>query len=150
MLIHSQGFVAVVVLDGNEAGVEASFLLGDGTAPLAFRRVGVEFFATEAFEGGDQVCRDALGHHGVKRIEVAVVAVHARLVRAHGNPGHGFHTAADDQVLLARHDPHGGKVDGLLPRAAETVEGDPGGTRFGPARVQHRHARNAGALFAHA
>ena len=124
--------------DRHERLVEAA--LGDGgLGPvLAVDGQLVALLAAEPLDGGDQVGRDALGHHVVLVAEVVVVGGEAVDVERR-RPGHGLDAAADDQVLEAGQDAHGGEVHGLLARAAEAVERDAGRVER-PAGVERGHA----------
>ena len=68
-------------------------------------------------------------------------------VGAHRHARHALDAAGDDEVLRAGHHAHRREVDRLEPGAAEAVEGD-AGDLVGPARREHRVARDVGALLA--
>jgi len=82
---------------------------------------GVDIFAGEAFQGGDQVGANPLGRE---------VAVHIGLrvqhpgtaIAAHGHAGHGLDTADHHQVLEAGTHLHRPKVDRLQARRTEAVD----------------------------
>ena len=78
---------------------------------------------------------------------MVVLAVDAAAVGSHGDARHRLDATADDQILHAAGDAHGGEVDRLQSRAAETVQGD-AGDLVGPAGCQGRHATDARPLFA--
>ena len=149
VLVAVEHDLAVAVAHGNEARSEAPLLLGQRAAALALRGEGVDLLAGEALDRRDQVGGDALRHHRVLLDQVRVAAVDAGAVGAHRAARHRLDAAADDEVLLARHHAERGEVHRLLSGAAEAVQRHAGGRVVGPARVQHRHARDARALVAH-
>ena len=127
----------VVVVDRDDAPVEVARIDRRRRARLALHAEPVAIFAREPFDGGDKVCRDALRHERILRVEMCVVrrkAVHVERRRAR----HRLDATRDNERLLAGHHAHGGHVHGLLGGAAEAVERD-AGHRHRPARVERGH-----------
>ncbi len=58
---------AIEVGDGHDRAVEVASSLGSGSAAVRLGGEGVQVGAAEAFERGDQVGADALGHKGQAR-----------------------------------------------------------------------------------
>jgi hypothetical protein len=90
---------------------------------LGSDRKSVDILATKAFQGGNQVGADSLGHEPGMQVGGGIRSPGAA-IRPHGNPGHGFDAAGDHQVFPAGPHFHGRQVDGFQTRGAETVQGD--------------------------
>jgi len=136
---------AVERAHGDDALREPAFLHRPLGVHLAGEGEAIAVVAGEALERRDEVGRDALRHERVQRAQVTVVAVDAGAVRTHRLARHALDTAADDELLLARHHAHEGEVHRLLAGAAETVQRDAGHLDR-PARREHGHARDAATL----
>ncbi len=134
------------VADRDDGTVEAAVLPRRGGALLGQGGVLVDVAAREALKGGDEVGADALRH------EVGGDAGHrvgepGAAVRTQGHPGHGLHTAGQDQVLPAGTDLHRGHVDRFEAGGAEAVLLD-AGDRVRQARGDGGDAGDVGALVA--
>ncbi len=107
---------------------------------MALARELVQLLALEPPLLGQDLRRGALGHDVVKGLQPRRERAFAgsRGVRAHGHARHVLDAARDDALVLPGHHAHGGKVRGLLARAAHPVEG-------GPAHVE-RKARDEGGV----
>ena len=137
-LLLVEGQSAVIVENRDEAAGEPT--LGERYCGAGLARLGefVALFTREAFDGSDQVGRDALGDHRELFEQMSVVGCETVDVHRRG-PRHGLDPATDHEVLVAGEDAHRSKGDGLLPRTAEAVEGDARRVE-GPARVEGGHA----------
>ena len=109
----------------------------------------VRILAGDALERRDEIGANALMRLRMDFAQMQVVAVERGASRARQGRTirHGLDAARDDEILHARHDAHGGKVHSREARTAETVEREARG-RVLPARIESRHARDAGALLA--
>ena len=118
-----------------------------GRLPVRVQGKGVHVGAVPAFQRGDQVGAHALRHETQLLVDARVHEPCAA-VAAHGPAAHALHAAAHHQVLEAAGHLGGGQVHRLQPAGAEAALRD-AGHRFGPLGVEHRSARDIGALLAH-
>ena len=121
MLVVVEQRDAVDVLDRhNRLGEVSARPCGLG-ARLRLGGVRVDVFTGEAFDGGDQVCADAL-RGDVEVVCRGGVGEHRATVAAHGHARHGLDAAGDDEVVPARCDLLGREVGGFEAGGAEAVD----------------------------
>src|SRR4051794_20672640 len=120
-LVVVEDHVLVEVLDRDDGVREAAVGLSSGGALLRARGVGVDVFAAELLDRGDQVGADALRDEGRVVVRLGVHRPGAA-VGAHRHARHRLDAAGEDEVLPAGRDLLGGDVHGLQPGGAEAVE----------------------------
>src|SRR5579885_671010 len=138
---------AVYVGNRDHRICEALFFPGLRRALLAHHRIFVHIIAGESVLCRNEIGGNALRHEiGFDRDRWIHRPGAAR--RADADARHGFHTAADGDLLLAGHNLGRGEIHGLQPRRAEAVDLD---ARYLLAEIRgyRGRARDIAARFAH-
>ena len=146
-LVAVQHQQACDVMHGHDAAGKAPFGARHRGALVRAQREGVDIGAAEAFHRRDQIGAHALRHEAQLLVDARVHHPGAAIA-AHGPAAHALDAAADHQVFITAGDLGRSQVHTLQARGAEAALGDAGhGLR--PLGVEHRGARDVGALLAH-
>src|SRR5690606_23726567 len=143
-LVLLQNADAVLVPHGNNGAAEIAFLPCRRRFLLGLQGKLVHILPGEAFDGGDQISANALGHESRVKVRGRVQCPGAA-VRSHRYPRHGLYAPSHDQVLPAGSHFHGRQVDRLQTGRAKPTQGHPGNA-LGPIGCQHGSFGNVRAL----
>ena len=135
--VTAQNDLAQAVLHRHHGSVKVTGGLCLGGAALRFQCKCIHIGAAKAFQRGNQVGTNALGHEGGLRVGLRVHGP-GSTVGANRHTAHALHAASHDQVFPARAHLLRRHIDGLQARGAKAVDLHARGFKV-PTGLERRH-----------